>query len=236
MSPVDSTGRARTPKRSGAATRPPRPALPAGLGRFVLAALVAGLGASCARPVIPDPRAAVRQYAAAAERGDADAIYSMLTREAQRTYGLGGTRKLVKTSHKELAENARALASGRATVQADATLRYRDGEEADLVVEHGRFRIGSAQALPAGARTPEQALAELREALARRSYAGLMRVLTRDTRSSLDNDLSSLVEGLESPQTLDVKVSGDHAEVKLGGGHSVKLKREAGVWRIDDFD
>jgi len=160
----------------------------------------------------------------------------MLTHEAQRTYGLSGTRKLVQSSHKELADNARALASGRATVQTEATVRYADGEEAALVVEEGRFHIGSAQALPAGARTPEQALAELREALARRSYAGLIRVLTRDTRSSLDNDLSSLVEGLEQPETLDVKVSGDRAEVKLVGGHSVKLKREAGVWRIDDFD
>ena len=197
---------------------------------------MAGAGVGCARPVIPDPRAAVRQYAAAAERGDADAIYSMLTREAQRTYGRSGTRELLKTSHKEIADNARALASGRATVQAEATVRYADGEEADLAVEDGHFRIGSAQALPAGARTPQQALAELRAALARRSYAGLMRVLTRDTRSSLDNDLRSLVDGLEAPETLDVKVSGDRAEVKLVGGHSVKLKREAGVWRIDDFD
>ncbi len=194
------------------------------------------MGVGCARPVIPDPKAAVREYAAAAARGDADAIYAMLTEEAQRTYGRSGTRELVKTSRKEIADNARALASGRTTVHAEATVRYADGEEADLVVEDGQFRVGSAEALPAGARTPEQALAELREALARRSYAGLMRVLTRDTRSSLDNDLSSLVDGLEAPETLDVKVSGDRAEVKLGGGHSVKLKREAGVWRIDDFD
>lgn len=192
--------------------------------------------AGCTRSVIPDPNAAVRDYAAAAEQGDAEAIYSMLTTQAQRTYGRSGTRRLVKSSRKELSDNAKALASGRTTVHTAATVRYADGEEAELVVEDDRFRIGSAQALPAGARTPEQALSELREALARRSYAGLMRVLSRDTQSSLDNDLSSLVDGLDQPETLDIKVSGDKAEVKLSGGHSVTLKREAGVWRIDDFN
>lgn len=229
MSPLVSTGRGPARRRSRAASGARRSAP-------LLALVLGATGIGCSRPVIPDPRAAVRDYAAAAEHGDSDAIYSMLTREAQRTYGRSGTRKLVEGSRKELADSARALASGRATVQAEATVRYADGEEADLVVEDGRFRIGSAQALPAGARTPEQALAELRAALARRSYAGLMRVLSRDTRSSLDNDLSSLVDGLEDPETLDVKVSGDRADVKLPGGHSVKLKREAGVWRIDDFD
>ena len=232
MSPAASTGRARR-----AASGPGRVGVRAGATlrlAWIGVALCAASG--CSRAAIPDPRAAVREYSAAAERGDADAIYSMLTREAQRTYGRSGTRQLVKSSQKEIAANARALASGRATVQAEATVRYADGEEADLAVEDGHFRISSAQALPAGARTPVQALAELREALARRSYAGLMRVLSRDTRSSLDNDLRSLVEGLDQPETLDVKVSGDRAVVKLVGGHSVKLKREAGVWRIDDFD
>jgi len=31
-------------------------------------------------------------------------------------------------------------------------------------------------------------------------------------------------------------VTGDAATVSVPGGHSVKLKREGGVWRVDDFD
>lgn len=211
--------------------------MPAARFPTLAAALLAALGlGACARPVVPDPETAAREYAAAARRGDADAIYGMLTEEAQREFGLDQTRRLVKDSRKELARNAASLAAPHVTTQARARVRFEDGEVAVLQLEDGHFKIDSAAAFPAGARTPAEALAELRQALARRSYAALVRVLSGETRSSLDSDLRSLVDGLERPETLDVKVTGDSAVVRLPGGHAVKLKREAGVWRIDDFD
>lgn len=203
------------------------------LAGLALAAL--GLSA-CTRSVLPDPRPAAQAYARAAKLGDANAIYGMLTKEAQRTYGRAGTRRLVADQRAELRRAGEALASPNTTVQASARVRYADGEVAVLEVENGRFRIGSAAALPAGARTPVEALAEFRQVLARRSYAGLMRVLTRNRRSLVDTDLRSLVTGLDQPETLDVKIKGNTAEVRIPGGHSIKLKREEGVWRIDDFD
>jgi hypothetical protein len=63
-----------------------------------------------------------------------------------------------------------------------------------------------------------------------------MRVLTADTRSAAENDVRSLVRGLEHPDTLDIRVTGDTARVELPSGHSVTLKKEAGVWRVEDFD
>ncbi|MGH7295028.1 MAG: hypothetical protein ACRELB_08845, partial [Polyangiaceae bacterium] len=80
------------------------------------------------------------------------------------------------------------------------------------------------------------ALEQLRRVLARRSYAGLMRVLSPTTRAAVENDLRTLVDGLGEPGTLPVQTSGDTAVVKVPGGHQVKLKREAGVWRVEDFD
>jgi hypothetical protein len=191
---------------------------------------------ACSRPALPDARAAALRWSEAAERGDADAMYEMMTEDARRTYGRDGTRRLVEANKKEIADDARALASGKTDVEATATVRFADGEQAVLEVEDGAFKVGSAGALPSGARTPAQALAELRQALARRSYAGMMRVLSSDTRNAVENDLRSLVTGLEQPETLDVKVTGDKAEVQVPGGHSVRLKRESGVWRIEDFD
>jgi hypothetical protein len=190
----------------------------------------------CARPVLPDARAAAARWSEAAERGDADAMYEMLTEDARRTYGKDGTKQLVLANKKEIAGDARALASDNTEVEATATVRFADGEQAVLEVEEGTFKVGSAGALPSGARTPAQALSELRQALARRSYAGMMRVLSSDTKNAVENDLRSLVTGLEQPETLDVKVTGDTAEVQIPGGHSVRLKREGGVWRIEDFD
>jgi len=64
----------------------------------------------------------------------------------------------------------------------------------------------------------------------------LLGVLSLEHEARSRGDLRSLVEGLENPETLDVKVSGDNAVVVVPGGHQVKLRREAGVWRVQDFD
>jgi hypothetical protein len=202
---------------------------------------LAGLGltlltAACASRSLPDPHAAAVRYAAAVERGDAQAVHTILTQESQRGYGLEGTRRLLAESRQELRRQAQALKSERSIVETLAVVRFSDGEQAVLEHEAGRFRISSAAGLPAGARTPEQALEQLRTALARRSYPALIRVLSKDTRSAMENDLRALVTGLEQPQTLDVKIDGDRADVTVPGGHRVRLKREAGIWRVQDFD
>ena len=105
-----------------------------------------------------------------------------------------------------------------------------------LDVEEGGFRVSSADGLPAAARSPAAALEQLRRALARRSYAELMRVLSPATRSAIESDLRSLVDGLSHPEGLDVQVSGDVASVQIQGGHFVKLRRDGGIWRVEDFD
>ena len=63
-----------------------------------------------------------------------------------------------------------------------------------------------------------------------------MRVLSPATRAAIEQDLRSLVTGLEKSETLPVTVSGDSASVTVPGGHSVRLKREGGIWRVDNFD
>ena len=63
----------------------------------------------------------------------------------------------------------------------------------------------------------------------------MVRVLSAETRGALESDVSAIVRGLEDPETLDVEVEGDEAEVELPGGHVVKLKRESGIWRVEDL-
>lgn len=202
-----------------------------------LAGVVVSLGAGgCGASDVPDPRSAAEAYAAAAARGDADAIYGMMTASAQKGRSRDDVRKIVLGEREELAEQAAGLRAKDARVQATARLRYDDGEEAALELREGRFWVTAAGALPGGARTPEQALDQLRRVVARRSYAGLMRVLSPATRAAIEQDLRALVTGLERPDTLQVQVTGDNAVVNVPGGHHVRLKREGGVWRVEDFD
>jgi hypothetical protein len=202
------------------------------LAGLVALAMVAG----CARPRVADPMPAVRAYAAAARRGDAEALYALLSERSRRDLGRAGTRRLVQETRAELQKSAEALSKPGVEVQAVAEVHYEDGERAVLELQDGVFKIGSADALPAAPRTPAEALAALRKALARRSYPALVRVLSLETQSALESDWDALVRGLEDPDTLDVRVQGDRAEVELSGGHVVKLRRELGVWRVEDLE
>lgn len=203
---------------------------------------VAGLGSSagllsgCASQRVPDPKVTARAYARAAQRGDADAIYALLTPEGRRALGPSGTKQLVQESKSELARTAQAIQSDDARVDASAEARFDDGESATLVLENGRFLIDAASLLPARPRTPSQALSGLRRALARRSYPALMALMAGDSRGAVESDIGALVSGLEHPETLDIQVNGDAAEVQLPSGHRILLKREAGIWRVLDFD
>jgi hypothetical protein len=202
--------------------------------RAALAALPLLLG--CASRQVPDPRAAAAAYADAAARGDGAALYTMLSTPSREARSVAQVTQMVAEEREELAEQARALQGPDVRVEATARLRYADGEEAALELRDGRYRVTAAGALPGGAKTPEEALDQLRRVLARRSYAGLMRVLSPATRASIEADLRALVDGLDRPGTLPVQVTGDTAVVPVPGGHQVKLRRESGVWRVDDFD
>jgi hypothetical protein len=175
-------------------------------------------------------------YAAAAAHGDSSAIYAMMTSAARRSRSREEVRGIVVEERDELSEQARAITRKDARVDARARLRFEDGEEAALDLHAGRFWLTSAGTLPGGAATPSEALDELRRVVARRSYAGLVRILSPSTRSAIEQDLRALVTGLERPDTLQLVTSGDAATANVPGGHHVRLKREGGLWRVEDFD
>jgi hypothetical protein len=208
-----------------------------GTGIRLTVVALASLGAgACARAAIPPPEATAAEFARAARQGDSEAVYALLSREARERYGSSGVRERVRDAKGELVRRAQALEKGPLVVQQQAEVRYLDGESARLTVERGGFRISSASGLPERSETPAEALESLRRALARRSYAQLSRVLSAETRSALERDMSSLVIGLETPETLPLEVDGDRAEVSIPGGHKVWLRKESGTWKVHDFE
>lgn len=163
-------------------------------------------------------------------------MYALLTPEGQRALGPAGTKQLMNESRAEISRTARAVQGDDARVEASAETRFKDGESALLVLEEGRFLVDATSLLPARPRTPGQALSGLRRALSRRSYPALMAALASDSQGAVEADIGALVNGLEHPETLDIQVNGDVAEVQLPTGHLIKLKREGGIWRVLDFD
>ncbi len=220
------------------ARTPARPSIAPAAQVASVAALAFGALAAvgCGRPEVPDARDAARAYAEAVERADHRAVYAMMTQESQRTYGVDGTRRLLAESKPELARQGASLLQPGTRVEASARYQLHDGESAELVLTERGFRVSAAGAFPASPRTPAQALEELRKALARRSYAALIRLLSSDTQGALESEVQSLVKGLENAETLDVKVEGESATVEVPGGHRIRLKRESGIWRVDDVE
>jgi hypothetical protein len=139
-------------------------------------------------------------------------------------------------SQPQLQRRARALASESSQWTTRATVRYVDGETATLTLERGQFLVDAAAALPALARSPEEALSHLRRALAGRNYPALTRILTPDSARALEDKIGGLVNALEQPQALPVQIEGNRASVVTVDGHRIELEEKDGVWRVRDFE
>jgi hypothetical protein len=190
----------------------------------------------CAQRALPDPRIAARRWAAALQSGDEAAAYALLSADAQRALGREGVARLLSADRRELVALGDAATAPTAVLETRADVTFGTDRTARVVLEDGRFRVAAAGALPAGAESPRDALRELRDVLAQRSFAGLLRVLTRESAQSLDGGLEDLVDALAEPSTLQVDVEGRRATAQLPGGHTVTLEREDGIWRVKEFD
>lgn len=189
----------------------------------------------CGGASVPDPKTTWARFAVAAEHGDADALYSMLSKEAKANIDSAAFRALVQSEREELGSRARGFANEKQEVVAE--LRFEDGETASLRAEGGTFRVSNAGSLPGGSTTPEGALAEFRRALLRRNYRALLRILSPETRRAVEQDLESLGKGLEHIDTVPISIRKEFAEANIAGGHSVRLRKDAsGKWRIENFD
>jgi hypothetical protein len=203
--------------------------------RLGLGLLLVSPGA-CAPKPLPDPRSVAQRWADAMKKGDTDTAYELLSDDARRSFGRKGVAELLGQHRQELAQRGQATAAPHARLDASATVTFADDRSARVMLERGRYRVAAAGAFPAAAATPLDALRELREVLGRRSFRGLLRVLTRDTAQTLEGSLADLLKALDEPSSVDIELEGRRAVAKLPGGHRVELEREDGVWKVKEFD
>ena len=83
---------------------------------------------------MPDPKGAVAAYAEAAARGDADAIYEMMSDKGRRALSRDEVRRIVADEKAELADQGKAVTAPGVVVKSRARVRFADGEDATLVV------------------------------------------------------------------------------------------------------
>lgn len=185
---------------------------------------------------IPDPRGAAEAWADAAERGDADALHGMLTKRSAATISKADVAATVSSAKAELKDQAKEIRDAKEIV-AVAVLRWDDGTEASLVLEKGQFRVKSAVLMPGGGSRPEETIAGFRDALHRRSYPALLRMLSPALRAAVEAQLKGLENAIGDPEKLPIPPdAGDEIEIKLENGHKLRLKRIDKTWYIDNFE
>src|SRR5262245_1266043 len=107
----------------------------------VLAAVLAAGTTACGPPRAEDPHSILRSYSKALEEGRAEDAYRLLSEEARRGTSLEAFRRMVKDNPDEVREIARALARPTATPVVTATVTSSNGQELQLVLENGRWKV-----------------------------------------------------------------------------------------------
>ncbi len=186
---------------------------------------------------VSHPDTLLTRYVEAIESGDIDGAYALLSEAQRHRVSRAEFREAAGAYPQELEAQARELRRQMAEpISVSGEVPMASGERAIFILQDGHWRITEGAAGAASLTSPLQTIRVLRRALQRRSYPGVLRVLSREARSQLEDEISRIIEGLEDEEALSVEVTGNRARVVYDENHFVDLQREDGEWVIVDMD
>jgi hypothetical protein len=146
-------------------------------------------------------------------------------------------RRLAREYPGELEAQARELRrQAIEPVPVTAEIRLESGEVVTFQLQGGRWRITEGAAGSVSLSSPLQAVRAVRRALLRRSYRAAIRVLSRESRAQIEDEISRIIEGLEDEESLSIEVNDPRARVVYDDNHFIDLLREDGEWVIVDMN
>jgi hypothetical protein len=235
--------------RSGAA---PRLSLHRWLVRHALLAGGACLAASvaaCATTASQDPESTLHAYARALEDGRAEDAYRLLGDEARRSMSFEAFKKTLDSSPDDAKEIGRALSRPTTPAVITATVTAPSGEALELVWNDGRWKVEASAIDLYRDDTPRHTLQGYVRALERKRYDVILRYVPDAHREGLDaaklktawegpdkDEIEQVLAGLKQAlPTASVEETGDRAQMAYGAG-VIKLVKEHGRWKVEDFD
>jgi hypothetical protein len=211
------------------------------------ASLVSAAG--CGGANAEAPESVLHSYARALEEGKSEEAYRLLSDDAKRNVSYDAFKKMVSERPEDVRELGRALGRTTTPAQVTATVTGPLGQELQLVLEKGKWKL-DASALDLYAQdTPRHAIVSFVRALERKRYDVLMRFVPDSHADGLDaNKLKTAWEGQEKEDMGNVlaglkqalpsnpiEETGDRASMVYGAG-TMLLVRERGLWKIEDFN
>lgn len=196
-----------------------------------------------------DPHSVLSDYARALDEGRADDAYRMLSEEARRGISPEAFRRMVKENPDEVRDVARSLARPTATPVVTAKVTSATGQELQLVLEKGTWKVEATAVDLYAQDTPRHAIQGFVRAVERKRYDVVLKYVPDTHKEGLDATklkgaweghdkdeieqvVASLKQALPSAQ---IEETGDRATMAYSQG-TMQLVRERGLWKIEDFD
>jgi hypothetical protein len=204
---------------------------------------------ACAAQHGNDPASVLHAYAHALEEGRAEDAYRYLSDEARRGISLEAFRRMVKDDPEGVKEIAHALERPTAAPVVTATVTSPSGQELDLVLEDGKWRVDVSTIDLYAQDTPRHAVQGFIRAVEHKRYDIVMRYVPDEHKEGLDAaKLQSAWEGHEKQEieqvlaglkqalpSSTIEETGERATMPYGAG-AMQLVREHGLWKIENFD
>ena len=206
------------------------------------------LGCGSGRPA-DDPSSVLKVYARALEEGRPDDAYRLLSDEARRGVSLEAFRRMVKDSPEEVREIGKALARPTGPPVVTATVTSPSGQELQLVLENGRWKVEATAIELYAQDSPRHAVQGFVRALERRRYDVILRYVPDGHKEGLDaaklkgsweghdkEEMEQVLAALKQAlPAASIEETGERAAMSYGAG-TLQLVREHGLWKIEDFD
>jgi hypothetical protein len=211
------------------------------------------------------PAATLRAYSKALQDGRADDAYRLLSNEAKRSISLDAFRRMVRENPEDVKDIAQSLARPGSDPVVTAVVSAPGGNTLKLIYESGRWTVDGTGVDRYGQSTPRQALLGFLLAYERGRYDILIRYAPNAEREGraeqmwgaekpgstgglTEATLKRSWEGEDKPEisrkmqairsalpTAKIEQTEDRAAMPYGAGGSVLLKREDGLWKVEDL-
>ena len=195
------------------------------------------------------PRLTLEHYGEALREGNYGRAYGLMSESFRAKYSQAEFVKMMKESSQEVAETAAQLSGATQSFAVSAQFRYGLGDTMRLVMEDGRWVVASNPVEFYGQDTPRQALRSFLRAYRLRRWKIMLRFVpsaylehmnVTKLKSQFEgphrDEMDSLMSTLEAHLDAPIDDRGNEARMKYGDRYEVKFVREAGIWKIKDFD
>lgn len=212
---------------------------------LALTSAACGAGTSSSR----SPQAAIQNYAAALQAGDARAAYASLSVEARQRVPFARFEAMLRENPEQVAALAKRLAAEPEQMQVTATFGGNGADRLELVLEDGEWKANLSAIDLYSQASPIAAVAAFVRAFRLGRYDVLLRFVPDSEKAGLTaeqlraawegpqkQEMTDTIQALEAVlPTARAEQYGDKATLPYGSGGTVELTLESGLWKIVNF-